>query len=264
MKNKRVSIKTIIIIVLVVIVIALISIIFNMKNNNIIKQEIDKEQLGEKTSNNSYVSMETHLSELSEKQKELDDMQNTAVQATVTEDKLLKDFTAYKDGKLITGTMANNGQLSETLSAGESYTIPVGYTEGGTITATDLASQTQGNATADNISKGKTAWVNGEFITGNGADNITLVSTSKNVSVTVPNIFNSVSVTATFSSLTKVVGVTRITSNSGTELAWRMLPKTFSVSGNKVTVTLYYTGNGYGNSTETGATDVYTISVVGY
>ena len=97
--------------------------------------------------------------------------------ATATEDKILKDYTAYKDGKLITGTMENNGAISTTLNAGESYTIPVGYHNGsGKITANSLESQTQATATADNITEGKTAWVNGELIEGIKEENINNLS----------------------------------------------------------------------------------------
>ncbi len=69
-----------------------------------------------------------------------------------------------------TGSMPNNGAINGTLNCGESKTIPAGYTSGGRITANSLASQTQGTATADNISNGMTAWVNGQLVTGNGKD----------------------------------------------------------------------------------------------
>lgn len=66
-----------------------------------------------------------------------------------------------------TGTMANNGAVSQTLNAGGSYTIPAGYHNGsGKITANSLASQTSATATAADIISGKTAWVNGVLITG--------------------------------------------------------------------------------------------------
>ena len=64
MKNKRINIKTIIIIVLTGIIIALVISNFNNKNTNIKKQEIDAEQLTQTTSNNAYVDMATHLSEV--------------------------------------------------------------------------------------------------------------------------------------------------------------------------------------------------------
>ena len=93
---------------------------------------------------------------------------------TATAANILKDKTAYVDGKLVTGTMTNNGTVNKTLNAGGSYTIPAGYHSGtGKVTATALKDQTAGTATAANITKGKTAWVNGTKITGTGADNDT-------------------------------------------------------------------------------------------
>ncbi len=63
--------------------------------------------------------------------------------------------------------MANNGAISQTLNAGESYTVPAGYHNGsGRVTAASLASQTSGTAGAGDILTGKTAWVNGTKLTG--------------------------------------------------------------------------------------------------
>ncbi len=68
-----------------------------------------------------------------------------------------------EDGSVKTGTMSNNGAINETLlSAGGKKIIPEGYTSGGTITAKDLASQTPGDATVNDIAKGKKAWVDGK------------------------------------------------------------------------------------------------------
>ena len=67
------------------------------------------------------------------------------------------------------GTMANNGALNGTVIAGQSYNIPAGYHNGsGKITGASLASQTPGNASAEDIKAGKIAWVNGQAITGIG------------------------------------------------------------------------------------------------
>lgn len=66
------------------------------------------------------------------------------------------------------GTMTNNGAVSQTLNAGASYTIPSGYHNGtGKVTANSLASQTSASAAAGHILSGQTAWVNGNRITGN-------------------------------------------------------------------------------------------------
>ena len=68
MKNKKVSIKTILIVLVIFISIALILIKFNNKNSNIEKQETSKEQLTQTTGSNSYVTMADHLSEVDAKQ----------------------------------------------------------------------------------------------------------------------------------------------------------------------------------------------------
>ena len=63
--------------------------------------------------------------------------------------------------------MTNNGSISQSLNAGESYTIPKGYHDGtGKVTVNTLSSQTSATAGASNILSGKTAWVNGSKITG--------------------------------------------------------------------------------------------------
>lgn len=109
-----------------------------------------------------------------EKSQELTNLKTELAKITVTADKMLKGYTAFRlDKGIITGIIENNGEISGTLNAGESYTVPEGVTSGGTITANSLTSQTQATATADNITAGKTAWVNGELITGNGSDNQT-------------------------------------------------------------------------------------------
>ena len=86
-----------------------------------------------------------------------------------TASQILSGKTAWVKGQKITGTMPNRGAVSKTLNAGGSYTIPKGYHNGsGKITASSLASQTPGTATANDIASGKTAWVNGKKITGTG------------------------------------------------------------------------------------------------
>ena len=100
-------------------------------------------------------------------QKELADISE---KTNATADKILKDYVAYSKGELIRGLMEDNGELNGSLNCGESYIIPAGYTSGGTIVANSLESQTMATATADNLSEGVTAWVNGIKITGNGKD----------------------------------------------------------------------------------------------
>ncbi len=85
---------------------------------------------------------------------------------------ILAGNSAWANGVMIIGSMPNNGATGRSnLAAGSSYTIPAGYTTGGTVTAASLASQTSSTATAANLSQGVTAWVNGVMITGTGADN---------------------------------------------------------------------------------------------
>ena len=92
-------------------------------------------------------------------------------QTNSTADKILSGYKAYSGGKLLTGTMTNQGAISSSLNCGQSYNIPAGYHNGsGKVTANSLASQTAGTATANNLSNGATAWVNGDKITGNGTD----------------------------------------------------------------------------------------------
>ena len=52
-----------------------------------------------------------------------------------TAGQILKDKTAYVGGSLVTGTMPNNGATGGTINPGGTYTIPAGYTTGGTVTA---------------------------------------------------------------------------------------------------------------------------------
>ena len=78
MRSKKISIKTISIILLIGIIITLVVINLNNKNTSITKQETSKEQL-EETTDNAYVSMETHLSELNAKQQEIDNMQASSI-----------------------------------------------------------------------------------------------------------------------------------------------------------------------------------------
>ena len=96
---------------------------------------------------------------------------------TATLAQVLSGYTAVtedSDDDIGTGTMANRGAVNQSLNAGSSYTIPQGYHNGnGKVTANSLASQTLANAVAANMTSGKTAWVNGTKITGNGQDNQT-------------------------------------------------------------------------------------------
>lgn len=73
---------------------------------------------------------------------------------------------AYGRNGRIGGTAKDYGAVVKTLAAGESYQIAKGVYSAGKITAKDLASQTGGDAAAENILTNKTAWVNGRNISG--------------------------------------------------------------------------------------------------
>ena len=151
--------------------------VLNDLRNQITTLENEKKTLEDslKAEQDKNKTLEVQMADLNNKydnlKKEYDKFINNP--GTATADKILKDYKAYSKGQLITGTMANNGALNKAINAGESFTIPAGYTTGGKVTGNSLASQTGGTATADNISKGKTAWVNGAKVTGTGKDNET-------------------------------------------------------------------------------------------
>lgn len=85
---------------------------------------------------------------------------------------ILNSKTAWVNGEKITGSMPNNGSVYKTLKCGESFIIPTGYHNGnGSIYSETLESQTIADAIAEQILIDKTAWVNGNKITGSMADN---------------------------------------------------------------------------------------------
>lgn len=93
--------------------------------------------------------------------------------ATANAGDILRGETAYGASGKLTGTMPNNGAVSQSLNAGGSYTIPAGYHNGfGSVTAKSLSSQTAGTATAADIASGKTAWVNGVQLTGSASSGV--------------------------------------------------------------------------------------------
>ena len=112
--------------------------------------------------------LEKQIEELNKQIEELKTKQATG-NAAVSEVLAGKTFS-NSSGVGLAGTMANNGAINANLNAGQSHNIPAGYTTGGRVTANSLASQTVGTATANNLSNGVTAWVNGVKITGNGTD----------------------------------------------------------------------------------------------
>lgn len=87
---------------------------------------------------------------------------------TATPAQVLEGHTAGVNGydDPVEGTMPYQKQEG-TLNCGQSSIILPGYHDGTrSITANSLASQTLGTASAANIYPGKTAWVNGNKVTG--------------------------------------------------------------------------------------------------
>nr|DAQ69705.1 MAG TPA: hypothetical protein [Caudoviricetes sp.] len=82
--------------------------------------------------------------------------------ATATSDDILNDKTAYVNGEELTGTMPNNGHADIIILPSETTTITKGYHDGtGTVSVNSTAT-----ALSEELVNGKTAWVNGEQITG--------------------------------------------------------------------------------------------------
>lgn len=75
--------------------------------------------------------------------------------------------TAWVNGEKIVGNLQSHPRQDIVLDPGDSYTVPIGIHDGGSIISTEsLLSLTKGTANATSILRGHTAWVNGEKITG--------------------------------------------------------------------------------------------------
>lgn len=107
----------------------------------------------------------------------VDNEELTALKENVLEDRI---FLGYESDEPIVGTMPNNGETSDqSLNCGEQFVVKRGYhAKDFKIKGNSLASQTSGTATAAQILKDKTAWINGQCIVGtmpnNSAQNATL------------------------------------------------------------------------------------------
>ncbi len=99
-----------------------------------------------------------------------DHARQIGIEANVVPEVLVKGYRAYGPNGYVDGTMQNIGPIEKLLSCSEQVVIPAGYTSGGIVAARDLASQTVADAVAANLSEGKTAWINGVKVVGNGQD----------------------------------------------------------------------------------------------
>ena len=87
--------------------------------------------------------------------------------ASIVPEDILEGSNCWANGEFIEGTMPKIKDFTYNLVNGEIYNIPKGYHSGnGKVTAPSLGIETPGTATPDTIAANRTAWVNGEQITG--------------------------------------------------------------------------------------------------
>ena len=153
--------------------------------------------------------------------------------ATATANTVLSGYSCYANDELVIGAITPQSTNAE-LNPGEECAIPEGYHDGtGVISATTLSSQTSGTANASRILSGRTAWVNGNQITGSmtnrGAVNQNL---SANGSYTIPSGWHSGSGKVTQSLTTQgAKSVTPTTSNQTACAANRWTTGTIVILG---------------------------------
>ena len=96
----------------------------------------------------------------------------------------------------------SGGTVEIKLNCGDTYTIPEGTT--GTVTANSLASQTQATAVASNMVYGKTAYVNGNKITGTIPDKSGATVPANTVSASGDNIVINIPASGFYNTLSKL------------------------------------------------------------
>lgn len=94
------------------------------------------------------------------------------------------------------------GSVEVRLNCGDTYNIPEGAT--GTVTANSLASQTQATAVASNMVYGKTAYVNGNKITGTSPDKSGATVPASTVSASGDNILVTIPTSGFYNTLSKL------------------------------------------------------------
>nr|DAO78169.1 MAG TPA: tail protein [Caudoviricetes sp.] len=86
---------------------------------------------------------------------------------TANDSDILSGKIAWVNGQKITGIMKKNIPINVKIGAGETYNLEPAYYQGGKITSSTIVEATVADATANDIILNKTAWVNGQKITGN-------------------------------------------------------------------------------------------------
>ena len=131
--NKGITLVTLVVTIIILIILAGISINMLIGTDGLItkaKQAKENIELAE-------IEEQTRLNELySQLDNGLTGTGNSFAEqtaGTATSDKVLKDYTAFVNGQLVTGTMENRGTLNWNPSESTSLTIEPGYYSGGTI-----------------------------------------------------------------------------------------------------------------------------------
>ncbi len=119
-------------------------------------------ELNDKVTNieNEKNELQNENNNLTSKATELTNLKETLGKVTVTEGQILKDYTAYKEGKIITGTMENYaGQTQDTTSTSDDTYIYLNIPNTGYYT-TESKLKTSNKNLASKFVKAKVGWNN--------------------------------------------------------------------------------------------------------